>query len=109
MNPPAFTRRRAVIALHVSMLCLLCFYWLIASSSRVWPGAFDPRLHPGRVLLCLYAAIGAPIAVVAQTATLVPRLFKKLSAEDTVDLHFIATQCIALSCVLFLVTDAHNF
>lgn len=109
MKLPAFTRRRAVIALHMSMVCLLCFFWLLASSSRIWPAAIDPRLHPGRALLALYAVAGMAIAVVAQLATLAPRMFKKLSAEDTVALHFIATQCVALSCLLFLVTDAHDF
>jgi len=109
MNLPALTRRRAVIAVHVSMFCLLCFYWLLASSSRVWPPAIDPRLHPGRVLLGLYAAAGTALAVVAQLATLAPRMFKRFSAEDTLALHFVATQCVAVSCLLFLATDAHDF
>ena len=109
MKLPAFTRRRAVITLHVSMICLLCIFWLLASSSLTWPAAIDPRLHPGRALLALYAATGTAIAVVAQVATLAPRMFRKLSAEGTVALHFIATQCVALSCLLFLLTDAHAF
>ena len=109
MKFPALTRRRAVIGLHVSVGCLLCFYWLLASSSGKWPAAVDPRLHPGRVLLGLYAMMGMGMAFVAQAATLAPRMFKRISAEDGVEMHFIATQCIALSCLLFLVTDAHDF
>jgi len=109
MKLPAFTHRRAVIVLRVSMVGLLGFFYLLAASSRILPAAIDPRLHLGRVLLCLYAACGIATAVVAQLATLAPWMFKRLSAEDTVGLHFIATQCVALSCLLFLATDAHNF
>jgi hypothetical protein len=109
MKLPAFTRRRAVITLHVAIVSLLCFFWLSAASSRIWPSAIDPRLHLGRTLLCLYVACGTVMAIVAQLATLAPRMFKKLSAEDTAELHFIATQCVAMSCLLFLTTDAHSF